>query len=55
MIAVIVIIDQWVWRPVIAWSEKFKFEQVEGSQSPESPVLNFLRHSRLLHGSNVHR
>jgi NitT/TauT family transport system permease protein len=49
MIAVVVIIDQLVWRPVIAWSEKFKFEQVEGSQTPESPVLNFLRHSRLLH------
>jgi NitT/TauT family transport system permease protein len=49
MIAVIVIIDQLVWRPVIAWSEKFKFEQVEGSQIPESPVLNFLRRSRLLH------
>jgi len=49
MIAVVVIIDQLVWRPLIAWSEKFKFEQVEGSQTPESPVLNFLRHSRLLH------
>src|SRR5215472_16106693 len=49
MIAVIVIIDQLVWRPVIAWSAKFKFEQVEGSQTPESPVLNSLRRSRLLH------
>src|SRR5215475_11107340 len=49
MIAVIAIIEQLVWRPVIAWSEKFKFEQVEGSQTPESPVLNFLRRSRLLH------
>src|SRR5215471_14325869 len=49
MIAVVVIIDQLVWRPLIAWSEKFKFEQVEGSQTPVSPVLNFLRHSRLLH------
>src|SRR6516162_861894 len=48
MIAVIVLIDQIVWRPVIAWSEKFKFEQVEASQTPESPVLNFLRRSRLL-------
>jgi NitT/TauT family transport system permease protein len=48
MIAVIVLIDQIVWRPVIAWSEKFKFEQVEASQTPESYVLNFLRRSRLL-------
>src|SRR6516164_5621139 len=48
MIAVIVVLDQVVWRPLIAWSEKFKFEQVEASQTPESPVLNFLRRSRLL-------
>src|SRR5215475_4298618 len=48
MIAVIVLIDQIVWRPIIAWSEKFKFEQVEASQTPGSPVLDFLRRSRLL-------
>src|SRR5271156_4794971 len=29
MIGIIVVIDQLVWRPVIAWAEKFKFEQVE--------------------------
>jgi NitT/TauT family transport system permease protein len=48
MVAVIILIDQIVWRPVIAWSEKFKFEQVEASQAARSPVLNFLRRSRLL-------
>jgi len=48
MVAVIVLIDQIVWRPVIAWSEKFKFEQVEASQTPTSPILNFLRRSRLI-------
>jgi len=48
MVAVIVLIDQIIWRPIIAWSEKFKFEQVEASQSPTSPVLDFIRHSRLL-------
>ena len=31
MIGVIILIDQLIWRPVIAWSEKFKFEQVEAS------------------------
>ena len=49
MIVVVVLIDQLVWRPVIAWSEKFKFEQVEGHQTPRSPVLDFLRRSRILH------
>jgi NitT/TauT family transport system permease protein len=48
MVAVIVLIDQIVWRPVIAWSEKFKFEQVEAPQTPGSLVLTFLRRSRLL-------
>jgi NitT/TauT family transport system permease protein len=48
MIAVIVLIDQLVWRPVIAWSEKFKFEQVEAQQTPRSPILDFLRRSRIL-------
>jgi NitT/TauT family transport system permease protein len=48
MIAVIVLIDQLVWRPVIAWSEKFKFEQVEAYQSPRSPIFDFLRRSRVL-------
>ena len=48
MIGVIVLIDQLVWRPAIAWAEKFKFEQVEAAEAPRSPVLNFLRHSRIL-------
>ena len=48
MIAVIVLMDQLIWRPVIAWSEKFKFEQVEAFQTPRSPVLDLLRHSKLI-------
>jgi len=48
MIAVIVLMDQLIWRPVIAWSEKFKFEQVEAAQSPRSPILDLLRRSRLV-------
>ncbi len=46
MIAVIVLLDQFVWRPVIAWAEKFKVEQVPGSDAPRSWVLNFIQHSR---------
>jgi NitT/TauT family transport system permease protein len=46
MVAVIVLIDQLVWRPVIAWSERS--EQVEALEVPVSPVLNFLRRSKLL-------
>jgi len=48
MIAVIVLMDQIVWRPLIAWGEKFKFEQVEATQTPRSPILDLLRRSRVL-------
>ena len=48
MIAVIVLIDQLIWRPVIAWSDKFKFEQVEAGEKISSPVLSLLRRSKLL-------
>jgi NitT/TauT family transport system permease protein len=48
MIGIIVLIDQIIWRPVIAWSEKFKFEQVESVEPPHSFVLDFLRRSKVL-------
>jgi NitT/TauT family transport system permease protein len=48
MIGVIVLLDQLVWRPVIAWAEKFKFEQVEAAEAPTSPILTLIRKSRVL-------
>jgi NitT/TauT family transport system permease protein len=46
MIAVIVLLDQFIWRPVIAWAEKFKVEQVEALNLPRSWVLDWLQRSR---------
>ncbi|HZT30609.1 MAG TPA: ABC transporter permease subunit [Bryobacteraceae bacterium] len=48
MIGVIVLMDQLVWRPAIAWADKFKFEQVESAPPPRSPILHLLRNSRAL-------
>jgi NitT/TauT family transport system permease protein len=48
MVGVIVALDQLVWRPVIVWSERFKFEQVETGQTPRSPILALLTRSRAL-------
>jgi NitT/TauT family transport system permease protein len=48
MIGIIVLLDQAVWRPVIAWSDKFKFEQVESAQGSSTPILDLLRRSRVL-------
>jgi NitT/TauT family transport system permease protein len=45
MVLVIVLLDQFVWRPVIAWAEKFKVEQVESTDAPRSWVLNLVQHS----------
>jgi NitT/TauT family transport system permease protein len=53
MIGIIVLLDQLVWRPVIAWADKFKFEQVESASTPQSLVLELLRRSNLL--AWVHR
>src|SRR5262252_7786852 len=45
MIGVIAVMDQIIWRPVIAWAEKFKLEQVASSDVPRSPILSLVRSS----------
>ncbi len=54
MIAIIVATDQLIWRPVIAWSDKFKFEQVESGTRVRSPLLHLLQHSRGLRSLREH-
>jgi NitT/TauT family transport system permease protein len=48
MVAVIVLMDVLLWRPVIAWADKFKFEQVESSSTTQSSLLSFIRRESLL-------
>jgi NitT/TauT family transport system permease protein len=48
MIFTIVVIDQLVWRPLVAWAEKFKLEQTEGKDNPTSWVLDLLQRSYVL-------
>ncbi len=48
MVAVIVLMDQLLWRPVIAWADKFKFEQVESSATAQNSILNFIRKESFL-------
>src|SRR5580658_168156 len=48
MILVIVLCDQIVWRPIVAWSERFKLEDTSSAEQPHSWVLQLLRRSRLL-------
>jgi len=48
MIILIVLIDQLLWRPIIAWSDKFKVELTGGGDAPESVVLYIIRRSVLI-------
>jgi NitT/TauT family transport system permease protein len=47
VILIVVATDQLLWRPLIAWSDKFKFEQVESAEHVKSPILELLRSSTL--------
>ena len=42
MVALIVLLDQLVWRPIIVWADKFKFEQVESSSAVQTTLLSLL-------------
>jgi NitT/TauT family transport system permease protein len=48
MILIIVATDQLIWRPLIAWSDKFKFEQVESASRVTSPLLHVMQHSSVV-------
>jgi NitT/TauT family transport system permease protein len=48
MIVTIVVIDQILWRPLVAWAEKFKLEQTESKDNPTSWVLDLLQRSYVL-------
>jgi NitT/TauT family transport system permease protein len=48
MMVIIVLTDQLVWRPLIAWSDKFKFETTDSGNRVTSPILHLLRNSNAL-------
>jgi NitT/TauT family transport system permease protein len=48
LIGIIVVTDFFVWRPLIAWAERFKFEMIETENAPQSWVLDMVRRSPTL-------
>ncbi len=46
MVVMIVAVDQLFWRPIVAWSERFKLEETAETDKPQSWVLNLLGTSR---------
>jgi NitT/TauT family transport system permease protein len=48
LILIIVATDQLVWRPLVAWSDKFKFEEVESATRVTSPILTLFQRPSIL-------
>lgn len=50
LVLIIVLLDQLIWRPLLAWAERFKVSQVESDDPAESWFLDSLRRSRFARG-----
>jgi NitT/TauT family transport system permease protein len=48
LVALIVLLDFFFWRPLVAWADKFKVELSSATEAPQSPVLDILRRSALI-------
>jgi NitT/TauT family transport system permease protein len=48
MLCVIIVYDQLLFRPVVAWADKFRFEQTASSSAPTSWILDLFRRTRAL-------
>nr|WP_295659969.1 ABC transporter permease subunit [Polymorphobacter sp.] len=48
MAVVILLYDQLVFRPVVAWADKFRFEQTKSQEAPRSWVYAMVRQTRWL-------
>ncbi len=53
MALVILVYDQLLFRPMIAWVDRFRVEQEPGAEPPSSWALNVLRRSRLIKALTV--
>ncbi len=48
MMVVILLYDQLVFRPIVAWADRFRFEQTASTERPGSWAYDLFRRSRLL-------
>jgi NitT/TauT family transport system permease protein len=54
LIILIILLDFFFWRPLVAWADKFKLELSGESEPPGSPVLAMLRGSAMLAALSRH-
>ncbi|WP_303773227.1 ABC transporter permease subunit [Anaerolinea thermophila] len=52
LILTILVLDQLVWRPLMAWTERFKLEMVESDNPPTSWFYDLLGRSHILNWLN---
>lgn len=45
---VVVLYDQLLFRPIVTWADKFRFEQTAGQEKPRSWVYSLIQRTRLL-------
>jgi NitT/TauT family transport system permease protein len=48
LVLTIILLDQLLWRPILAWADKFKIETVAGERAPQSMVRDLLSRSWLV-------
>jgi NitT/TauT family transport system permease protein len=53
MLIVILLYDQLLFRPLVAWADRFRVEQEPGARVPESWALTMMRRSRLISAATL--
>ena len=53
MLLVIIAYDQLMFRPIVAWADKFRFEQTASGNPPSSWMLDLFRRTRALRASTL--
>lgn len=48
LVLVIIALDQLVWRPLLAWADRFKLEMTEGENPPTSWFYDLLHRARIV-------
>jgi NitT/TauT family transport system permease protein len=50
MLIVILLYDQLIFRPLVVWGDRFRFDQEQGSLVPDSWALTMMQRSRIMSG-----
>ncbi len=48
LVTVIILMDQWIWRPLLAWADRFKVEMVPSETPPTSWFYDLTNNARIV-------